>query len=86
MTQTVLVSLSLDDLRALVRDAVRAEIESHSSEREVMTAKQVAELLGTHPVVVRRYVRTRGLPANKIGSSYRFKRADVLEWLAKQQG
>lgn len=86
MSQTVLLSLSLDELRSIVRDAVRAEIESHASERDVMTAKQVAEMLNTHPVVVRRYVRTRDLPANKIGTSYRFKRADVLEWLEKQKG
>lgn len=51
-----------------------------------MTAKQVAEMLNTHPVVVRRWVRERGLPANRIGKSYRFKRADVLEWLEKQKG
>lgn len=84
--QTVLFSLSCDELEALVRAAVRSELASHSNERDVLTTAQVADLLGTHPDMVRRYARHRGLPFSKIGSTYRFTRADVLEWVKKQGG
>lgn len=82
--RTVLISLSEDEFRDIVRDAVRAELSQQTIERDVLTTAQAADLLGTHPVVVRRWVRERGLPANKIGSTYRFNRADVLDWMKKQ--
>lgn len=85
-TRTVLISLSEDEFRSIVRDAVRAEIATQASGRDVLTTAQVAELLGTHPDMVRRHVRYRGLPCSKIGATYRFTRAAVLEWVKSHGG
>lgn len=49
-----------------------------------MTRAQVAELLQVHPVVVGRYVRSRGLPAHRLGREYRFLRPEVIAWVQSQ--
>jgi len=45
----------------------------------LLTTAEVAELLRVHPKHVYRLLR-RGLPARRVGSEWRFSRADVLAW------
>lgn len=80
-------TLSVDDLEALVGRKVReaiGELETRLA-NEIMTRAQVAELLQVHPVIVGRYVKSKGLPARKVGPEWRFKRSEVLRWLDQQK-
>lgn len=84
-----MVLLTPDELRALVRDAVRQEIGAHDQVAaipDVLTREQVADLLQIHKNVVSRYIRDKGLPTHRIGGEYRFRRNEVLAWLERQNG
>lgn len=48
----------------------------------VLTTVQCAELLQVHPKVVGRYVKSRGLPAHRIGREFRFLQSEVIAWIA----
>jgi excisionase family DNA binding protein len=77
-------------LRAIVRDAVAdafAKATARDAPHEVLTLEQVAELIGVHHRTVPRLVRNKGLPTlRRIGKLWRFKRADVMAWLARSKG
>ena len=79
-----LVVISAEQLRLLLREAVNEVLAARNDggSSEVLTRDEAAALLKVHPAVVTRYVRTRGLPGRKIGRDWRFKRAEVLAWLA----
>lgn len=85
-TTTTVIALTPDELATLIRKAVRDEIADMATSRDVLTTDEVAKLLNVHPVVVRRFVRQRGLPAMKIGQTYRFDRAKVLDWIERGGG
>lgn len=80
-------TLSVDDLEALVDRKVREALREILVRpvTEIMTRYQVAELLQVHPNVVGRYVKTKGLPARKVGNEWRFVRSEVLSWLDAQK-
>jgi excisionase family DNA binding protein len=69
--------------------AMAAELEKLSTakkDEELLTSKDLAPLVGvTHPKTVERWVREKGLPCVRIGRSLRFRRGDVLRWLAQQE-
>jgi excisionase family DNA binding protein len=46
---------------------------------QLLTTVEVAEVLRVHPKHVYRLLR-KGLPARRVGSEWRFSRADVLAW------
>lgn len=50
---------------------------------DVMTARQAAEFLQTSVYTVKRRARDGSIPAAKIGREWRFRRADLDEWLAR---
>jgi hypothetical protein len=81
------VTLTVDELRALVLNATReavAHVQAHPA-REVMTLTQCAEFLERHPKVVTQLVREKGLPAHYISEREpRFMRAEVIAWLMAQ--
>lgn len=55
------------------------------SNREVLTSTELAEVLGIHWRTIHRLRdRGEGPPAIKIGRVYRYRRADVEEWLRGQ--
>jgi len=49
-----------------------------------MTLKEVAELLKLSEKTLYRLVQQGDVPAFKVGGSWRFRRADIEEWIAKQ--
>jgi excisionase family DNA binding protein len=51
---------------------------------EIMTIREVADYLKIHLGTVYRFIKTRGLPAFRVGSDFRFRRADVKEWIEQQ--
>jgi excisionase family DNA binding protein len=79
------VGLTVEELRALVRSALRAELDVQPKELdEILTREQAAALLHLHPNVVTRYVKEHDLPGRKIGNEWRFRRSELLAWLDTQ--
>lgn len=52
---------------------------------DVLTLDEVAALLRVKPVTIQRWQRSRGLPAARVGSTTRYRRVAVLEWLAQHE-
>jgi excisionase family DNA binding protein len=78
------VQLTVDELHALVRTAVREELNIKKADVDLMTRDDVAEMLDVHPRVVTTYVRTKGLPAKKIERKWLFSRREINAWLEEQ--
>jgi len=49
-----------------------------------MSAKQLAEFLGVHPVTIRRQLRGGGIPHFRVGNRVRFLPGEVIQWLRKK--
>lgn len=82
------VTLTIEELEALVEGAVRKATAGAAAPGapEVLTREEVAKLLRLHPNVVVRWIRSRGLPATKIGNEWRFLRSQVVAWIAANEG
>ena len=52
---------------------------------ELLTIKEVAELLRVSPQSVRRLQQGRHLPFIKVGGSVRFDKSDIINFLKKQR-
>ena len=50
---------------------------------EVMTAKEIAELLRVSPACIRTQAKKRKLPFSciKVGTAYRFSKAEVMKFI-----
>lgn len=60
-------------------------VSGDASADAVLTAGQAAELLQVSTKTVLRLARDGGLPAHKVGRSWRFSRAAILSWLAREE-
>jgi excisionase family DNA binding protein len=55
-----------------------------ADDREVLTVKEVCDLLRVHPTTVYKLIRQGEIPSFRVGSDWRFRR-DVIEgWMTKQ--
>jgi hypothetical protein len=82
----LLVTLSLDDLRALVREAVRAELVERAPASGTSTLRDRRELahhLGVSPATVTR-LTAEGCPCTYVGDSPRYDIGAVCAWLAER--
>jgi len=52
--------------------------------KEIMTAKEVAEYLNLHPLTVHRYAREGKIPAFKIGTDWRFHKKYIQRWIKEK--
>ncbi len=52
--------------------------------KEIMTAKDVAEYLNLHPLTVHRYAREGKIPAFKIGTDWRFHKKYIERWIKEK--
>jgi PTS system nitrogen regulatory IIA component len=55
-----------------------------SKDKEIMTAKEVAEYLNLHPLTVHKYARQGKIPAFKIGADWRFHRKYIERWIREK--
>ena len=55
-----------------------------AKDREIMTAKEVAEYLSIHPLTVHRYAREGKIPAFKIGTDWRFHKKYIEKWIKEK--
>ncbi len=53
-------------------------------EKEIMTAKEVAEYLSIHPLTVHKYAREGKIPAFKIGTDWRFHKKYMERWIKER--
>ncbi|MFH1248142.1 MAG: helix-turn-helix domain-containing protein [Candidatus Omnitrophota bacterium] len=54
--------------------------------KDILTAKQVAEYLHLHPLTVHRYAREGKIPAFKIGTDWRFYSKYLERWIKQKHG
>jgi excisionase family DNA binding protein len=80
-----LVVTTEEQLRTIVDEAVSAAVARLAPSDRPLDLEEVADLLGICTKSVLTHVRTKGLPARKVGKVYRFFRQDVLDWLAEQK-
>lgn len=77
----------LEAVRAVVRDELgelRRELTTQlASGDEVLTKNAVARFLGVSSKTVLTWIRTRRLPASKIGVEWRFRRSEVIRWIGE---
>jgi excisionase family DNA binding protein len=52
--------------------------------QEILTVKEVSELLKIHHSTVYRMIREGIIPAFKIGPDWRFQRDQIVHWIAVQ--
>jgi excisionase family DNA binding protein len=51
---------------------------------EVLTVKEVSEILRVHPETVRRLVKKGKIPSFRIGTEWRFRSDQIARWMAEQ--
>jgi excisionase family DNA binding protein len=61
-----------------------AESEPGGLGSEILTLYQVTRYLNCHRSTVYRLIQQRELPAFRLGSDWRFRRADLDKWIAQQ--
>ncbi len=54
------------------------------TDKEIMTAKEVAGYLKLHPLTVHRYAREGKIPAFKIGTDWRFHKKYIERWIKEK--
>jgi len=58
-------------------------MEKFSLDEEILTVREVAELIKLHPKTVNKLVISGKLPAYRIGRQWRFRKSEVLKLLEK---
>lgn len=53
-------------------------------DKEILTAKEVAEYLSIHPLTVHRYAREGKIPGFKIGTDWRFHKKYLEKWIKQK--
>jgi excisionase family DNA binding protein len=52
-------------------------------DHDIMTMKEICDLLRVHPATIYRLLRNGELPAFRIGSEWRFRTDMILRWMAE---
>jgi len=55
-----------------------------SKQKEILTAREVAEYLNIHPLTVHKYAREGKIPAFKLGMDWRFHRKFIERWIKEK--
>ena len=54
------------------------------AEPQIMTLGEIADFLKCHRSTIYKLIKQRKLPVFRIGSDYRARRADLVEWMQAQ--
>lgn len=57
---------------------------SAAGNAEIMTIREVADYLKVNDRTIYRLLSAKKLPAFKVGGSWRFKKADIDQWISDQ--
>jgi len=63
----------------------RDELDPGNAQTDIMTIHHVADYLKLHYIMVYRLVKTRRLPAFRLGSDFRVRRSDLEKWIAERR-
>ena len=74
----------MKDDRPQIFNSESARQKSHAIDHEILTVKEVSELLKIHESTVYKMIRESRIPAFKIGSDWRFQKDQIVHWLAVQ--
>ncbi len=55
-----------------------------ADDQEVLTVKEVCELLRVHPSTVYKLVRQGKLPSFRVGNEWRFRKDAIMPWMAEK--
>jgi excisionase family DNA binding protein len=83
----LLVTLTVDELRELVRNEVASALAQRGPELPpdpVLSAEKAAEFLGMPVNILRKRARDGVIPSMKIGALVRFRHSALNAWLATQ--
>jgi excisionase family DNA binding protein len=90
MERQILISLTPEELKTIVSEAVRSELSSlasktgtHNTKLEFLSRKETASLLGVSLVTLNTWVKDGKINAHRIGSSVRFKSDEIVSSLKK---
>ena len=53
-------------------------------DHEVLTVKEVSELLKIHEATIYKMIRKGKIPAFKIGSDWRFRKEEIARWMVER--
>jgi excisionase family DNA binding protein len=53
-------------------------------DHEILTVKEVSELLKIHESTVYKMIREGRIPTFRIGSEWRFQKDQIVHWMAEQ--
>lgn len=80
-----IVVTSKQELKLLIKESVREELETHSGKPQepqddpLMTIEEVAKFFGVTKVTIHDWKKKKILPFYRINSRIRFKKSEVLE-------
>lgn len=82
----LLVTLTVEELETLLARAVAKGLaQAHPEQLEYLTLGQAAKLLGCDERTVTTYIKTRDLPATKLGHEWRFARPELVTWMTDRK-
>ena len=55
-----------------------------TDDQEVLTVKEVCDLLRVHPSTLYKMVRQAKIPAFRIGTEWRFRKDAILRWMVEK--
>ncbi|PTI34567.1 excisionase [Mammaliicoccus vitulinus] len=71
------ININEDEAREMLQQAINERVEELASERYWLTYKQLAEYLNLSKPTIDDLLIKNGMPYFKVGSTYRFKKSDV---------
>jgi excisionase family DNA binding protein len=55
-----------------------------ADDRDILTVKEISDLLRLHPATVYRLVKQGKIPSFRIGSEWRFRKDVIMRWMAQR--
>lgn len=81
----VIVILKILHYSVVVLPGLAITMPTSTSEGEILTLKQVAEFLKVTERTIYRLAAAKQIPAFKVGGTWRFSRAEINQWIQRQQ-
>jgi excisionase family DNA binding protein len=55
-----------------------------ASDQEVLTVKEICDLLRVHPSTIYKLIRDDKIPSFQVGAEWRFRKDVILRWMAEK--
>lgn len=81
----VIAALKILHYSVIVLPRLAITMPTSTSEGEILTLKQVADFLKVTERTIYRLAAAKQIPAFKVGGTWRFSRAEINQWIQRQQ-